>query len=132
MEIDAPAWVAYQTIEPDFDSLEEAALAMLEDNAALSLLEESLATLPRRAPVVQSPVSRMGAAVSFAERETPEQALAAMTTDAFSTVWVTPFEGRNRVLHSQGMPGDPEAAWALFDLHAPFWTPSDKRSRLGR
>jgi type VI secretion system protein ImpM len=101
---DIPVTRAYHDVSPDFDALEDAALMMLEDGTSPTLLEETLAGLPRSNP---------GRDVNESTRS-----FAALDVSATRSLWVAPIGEEDRVLLPQGLPEDPDTARALFDLHA--------------
>lgn len=121
VEFDASAWSAFQTLEPIFAPLEEAALSMLEDSASLADLEQALTQLPPPRAATHPRASRLGSATALLVEGTPAHALSALAAEDPRTLWVTLYDGTNRMLLTPQMPAGPEAASALFDLEAPVW-----------
>lgn len=129
IEVDAPAWIAYQAVEPSFAALEEAALAMLEDDAPLSLLEGALAKIAPPLLPTQPHMTRMGTATALVGEGTPAQALAGLAAAAPATLWVAALDGVNRVLLTPQMPSGSEGARTLFDANAALWSPDAQENR---
>ncbi len=121
VEIDAPVWIAYQAVEPIFASLEEAALAMLEDGSSLPFLKEMLMRLPlpRTPPLPR--LSTIGLGKAIVADDSPEFALAAFAVSEPSSIWIANVKGTNRMLMTSTLPSDPQQATALFDIHSPQW-----------
>ena len=122
-EIDAPVWTAYLAAEPVFEALEDTALAMLDDDAALEHLEESLTALPAPVAVLVTRAETVGAATALAADGAVQNALAALAAAERASIWVAVIDGRSRVLLAPSLPDGEEEAAALFDLNAPCWKP---------
>lgn len=122
-EIDAPVWTAYLAAEPVFEALEDTALAMLDDDAALEQLEESLTALPAPVAVLVTRAETVGAATALAVDGAVQNALAALAAAERASIWVAVIDGRSRVLLAPSLPDGEEEAAALFDLNAPCWKP---------
>ena len=122
-EIDAPVWTAYLAAEPVFEALEDTALAMLDDDAALEHLEESLTALPAPVAVLVTRAETVGAATALAADGAVQNALAALAAAERASIWVAVIDGRSRMLLAPSLPDGEEEAAALFDLNAPCWKP---------
>lgn len=124
-EFDAPVWIAYQAMEPVFSSLEEVALAMLEEGASLDFLKDMLMRLavPRTPPLPR--LSAIGAGKAILADGSPEFALAALAVAEPTSIWISTVKGTNRMLLTSALPCGPEQAAALFDLHTSKWVFQD-------
>ena len=122
-EIDAPVWTAYLAVEPVFEALEDTALAMLDDDAALEHLEESLTALPAPVAVLVTRAETVGAATALAVDGAVQNALATLAVAERASIWVAVIDGRSRVLLAPRLPDGEKEAAALFDLNAPCWKP---------
>lgn len=120
-EIDAPAWTSYLAIKPFIDTLEDAALAMLEDNATLEQLERALGALPPPATVQIASAQRTNSATVLCTDGAIEDGLSALATAGAASIWIANLEGRGRVLLSPNLPEGKTEAAALFDLSARYW-----------
>lgn len=120
-EVDAAVWTAYLAAEPVFDALEDTALAMLDSDATLEHLEESLTGLPSPAAVPTTRAESVGAATALVAEGAVQTALAALAAAERASIWVAVVEGRSRVLLAPNLPAGEEEATALFDLNAPWY-----------
>ncbi|MEJ8472486.1 type VI secretion system-associated protein TagF [Roseibium algae] len=120
-EAGATAWTTYQALQPVFPQLEEAALAMLDDKAAITDMEEALAQLPPLNVKMQSRVSRLGSATALVTNGLIEQQIPALATQAPATLWTSAYGGMNRMFFAPEMPQGRELAAGLFDLQAASW-----------
>ena len=130
--------VAYRSLEPFFPALEDAALVMLDDGASLDLLDERVKRLremptegilegalePNDLKQTRSVLkkTRCGEDTLLLR----EEGLFPQRLDPSNTcLWVSAYEGLERVILTPGLPEGPDLAAAFFDLDAGCWQRPD-------
>lgn len=129
------AWEAYCAAEGVFAALEDAALAMLEEDASREGLERRLEALrlgPAPAPIR---VLRAGGAAWLSAARGSLGALlaagAAGAEGASTTLWASELAEGVRAMVSPGLPAGAEALRGLVDLDAPVWAGGAEATTTG-
>jgi type VI secretion system protein ImpM len=114
------------TSDATFDSLEDLALACLEDAMDRDKLAAALAQIPQPAQNHPAPVYRKAGALVMPQAPAtgfaPELATALLGAGGFSTpsVWSTILGDSRRAMICDGLP-DARQVPALYDMNSPFW-----------
>lgn len=135
----ATVWAVYRAAEPAFAPLEDAALAMLEDDALREALDRRLdAIRPGSAPGPGGARHVDGALCLTAPSGSPAglrasdaladllagEALAGRPPD--TTIWASEIDGGLRAMLCAGLPMGDAAIRGLVDLDAPVWAGDGK------
>lgn len=120
------SWAAYGSASACFETLEDTALAMLEDTATTTDLSERLAAVKLGAIQAAPSTATCGSAMSICGVNQSEGSLIAaglLSSYGHSPcLWVAAIEGSHRVLITPGLPIGQEEARAMMDSSTPNWS----------
>lgn len=121
VELEAPVWSAYKSVEPMFEQLEETALTMLEDGSSLSTLKDALDRIPAPRRLTRPRFGTIGLGWASVSDGEPELALATLAAPQPASIFVSTVNEETHLLMTSQLPSGPDEAASLFDIDGPSW-----------